>query len=167
MHLRRTATEAQLGVAFEFASPIEFLIELELQFELEIQFEFEFEFRFEFEFEFEFDIDFEFRFEFKFEFEFELQFEFTFALAFEKPNFSLRENNSGPLSGAGNSTSVGILRDPSKLAQIHCGSPDPGLAVPAGPAAARAPPPHPLDTFGGLRTNFSSHSLSASFRNQR
>ena len=112
MYLRRSATEAQLGLAFEFASQIEFLIELELQFELEIQFEFEFEFRFEFEFEFEFDIDFEFRFEFKFEFEFELQFEFTFALAFEKPNFSLRENNSGPLSGAGNSTSVGILSTP-------------------------------------------------------
>ena len=123
-----------------------------IEFACEIVWHFEFQLEHELELELAFDP--EFRFEFKFEFE--LQFEFTFALAFEKPNFSLRENNSGPLSGAGNSTSVGILREPSKPAQIHCGSPDPGLAAALVTAAARAPPPHPLDTFGGLRTNFSS-----------
>ena len=43
-----------------------------------------------------------------------------------------------------------------KGAQILCGSPDLGDPVPDAPVPPRAPPPYPLDTFGGLRTNFSS-----------
>ena len=43
-----------------------------------------------------------------------------------------------------------------KLAQIMCGSPNFGDPVPDAARAPRATPPSPLDTFGGLRTNFSS-----------
>ena len=39
--------------------------------------------------------------------------------------------------------------------------------MPLAAAAARATPPYPLDTFGGLRTNFSSLSFGSSFRNMR
>ena len=43
-----------------------------------------------------------------------------------------------------------------KLAQILCGSPDFGDPATDAAVPARATPPYPLDTFGGLRTNFSS-----------
>ena len=43
-----------------------------------------------------------------------------------------------------------------KLAQILCGSPDFGDPGADAAVPPRATPPYPLDTFGGLRTNFSS-----------
>ena len=53
------------------------------------------------------------------------------------------------------SSTIGSEGGP-KLAQILCGSPDLGDPVPDAAVPPRATPPYPLDTFGGLRTNFSS-----------
>ena len=55
-------------------------------------------------------------------------------------------SHSWPIGSGGN----------PKLAQILCGSPDLGDRGADAPVPPRATPPYPLDTFGGLRTNFSS-----------
>ena len=72
---------------------------------------------------------------------------------------TLWESQNGTLGGkfpqVSHSWTIGGEAKP-KLAQILCGSPDLGDPVPDGSVPPRATPPYPLDTFGGLRTNFSS-----------
>ena len=61
----------------------------------------------------------------------------------------------GKFPQVSHSSTIGGESSP-KPAQILCGSPhlgDPGTDA---ARATRATPPYPLDTFGGLRTNFSS-----------
>ena len=52
------------------------------------------------------------------------------------------------------SCAIGSCAKP-KLAQILYGSPVFGDPATDAPVPPRAPPPYPLDTFGGLRTNLS------------
>ena len=61
----------------------------------------------------------------------------------------------GKFSQMSHSWTIGGEGKP-KVAQILCGSPDFGDPATDAPVPPRAPPPYPLDTFGGLRTNFSS-----------
>ncbi len=78
------------------------------------------------------------------------------------PKMTLWETRMGLLGDkfpqVSHSCAIGSCAKP-KLAQIQCGSPvfevfgDPATDAPVPP---RAPPPYPLDTLGGLRTNFSS-----------
>ena len=72
---------------------------------------------------------------------------------------TLWETRMGLLRGkfpqVSHSWPIGSAAKP-KVVQILCGSPDLGDPAADGAAPARATPPYPLDTFGGLRTNFSS-----------
>ena len=61
----------------------------------------------------------------------------------------------GKFPQVSHSSTIGSEAKP-KLAQILCGSPDFGDPVPDATVPPRATPPYPLDTCGGLRTNFSS-----------
>ena len=75
------------------------------------------------------------------------------------PKMTLRETRMGLLGvkfpQVSHSPTIGSGGKP-KLAQILCGSPDLGDPEADAPVPPRATPPYPLDTFGGLRTNFSS-----------
>ena len=115
---------------------------------------------------------FELEFEFEVELELELQFEFMFPLEIDRKKlFGLREGqfwfprvSFWSTLGAWEMDTCGNLASP-RPDPIWGGEADPKvviLAVSSSPTrepdavAARAHPPYPLDTFGGLRTNFSS-----------
>ena len=71
------------------------------------------------------------------------------------PKHHITSHLGGEFPQVSHSWAIGSEAKP-KLAQILCGSPDLGDLVPDAAVPPRATPPYPLDTFGGLRTNFSS-----------
>ena len=77
--------------------------------------------------------------------------------------FLQKEGQRGPSDGWGQMS--GIWRDLLALSLQRYASP--GSRCTAAARAARATPPHPLDTCGGLRTNSSSLSFGSSFRNEK
>ena len=70
-------------------------------------------------------------------------------------SYHITSHLGGKFPQVSHSSTIGSAGKP-KLAQIPRGSPDLGDPATDVPVPPRATPPYPLDTFGGLRTNFSS-----------